>query len=85
MGDNSKNRLGLTQKSNYELKDTLPFPVINPFFEGKHPEKIYGGSKGVIIKCKVENIIERRDNFNCSCEDCGVNIKKKMGYNSKFS
>ena len=81
MGDNSKNRLGLTQKTNYELKDTLPFPVINPFFEGKYPEKIYGGSKGVIVKCKVQNIIERRDNFNCACEDCGVNIKKKMGYN----
>ena len=81
MGDNSKNRLGITQKTNYELKDTIPFPTINPFFEGKNPEKIYGGSKGVIIKCKVENIIERRDNFNCICEDCGINIKKKMGYN----
>ena len=49
--------------------------------EGKNPEKIYGGAKGVIVKCKVENVEERRENFNCSCEDCGENIRKKMGYN----
>ena len=44
--------------SNYEVKDTYPIPCLNPFFEGKNPEKIYGGSKGVFIKCKVESIEE---------------------------
>ena len=81
MGDNSRGRLGITQQGNFEMKDTLPVPILNPFFERKYPEKIYGGSKGVIIKCKVDNIEERRDNFNCSCQDCGKLIRKKMGYN----
>ena len=80
MGDNTDNRLSITQTGNFEIKNTLPIPFINPFFEGKYPEKIYGGSKGVIIKCKTENIIAERDNFNCNCEDCGINIKKKLGY-----
>ena len=81
MGDNTENRLSINQQGNFEIKDTLPIPFINPFFEGKYPEKIYGGAKGVIIKCKAENIIAERDNFNCTCEVCGMNIKKKMGYN----
>ena len=81
MGDNSQGRLGVSQQGNFEMKDTLPVPILNPFFENKFPEKIYGGSKGVIVKCKVENIEESRDNFNCSCQDCGNLIRKKMGYN----
>jgi len=81
MGDNSCNRLGMSIQSNYEVKDTYPIPYINPFFEGKNPEKIYGGSKGVIIKCKSENIKELRDNFNCICLDCNKVIYGKMGYN----
>ena len=81
MGDNSQDRLGISHQGNFEQKDTLPVPILNPFFDGKYPEKIFGGSKGIIVKCKVENIIEKRDNFNCSCQDCGNNIRKKMGYN----
>ena len=81
MGDNSCNRLGMSIQSNYEVKDTYPIPYINPFFEGKNPEKIYGGSKGVIIKCKSEIIKELRDNFNCICLDCNKVIYGKMGYN----
>ena len=80
MGDNSENRLSINQQTNFEVKDTLPIPFKNPFFEGKYPEKIFGGSRGVIIKCKAENIIAERDNFNCNCELCGINIKKKLGY-----
>ena len=81
MGDNSKGRLSITHQGNYEKKDTLPIPTLNPFFENKNPEKIFGGSQGVMIKCKVDNIVENRDNFYCACEDCGKNIRKKMGYN----
>ena len=81
MGDNSQGRLGFIHQGNFEQKDTLPIPIQNPFFENKFPEKIFGGSKGVIIKCKVETIEERRDNFNFSCQDCGNMIRKKMGYN----
>ena len=81
MGDNSQGRLGIPSQGKFEVKDTLPVPILNHFFEGKNPEKIYGGAKGVIVKCKVENVEERRENFNCSCEDCGENIRKKMGYN----
>ena len=78
IGDNTNSRLGMSIPSNYEIKDTYPIPYLNPFFEGKNPEKIYGGSKGVIIKCKVENIEELRDNFNCICLDCNKNIYRKM-------
>ena len=81
MGDNTSSRLGMSIPSNYEVKDTYPIPCLNPFFEGKNPEKIYGGSKGIIIKCKVESIEELRDNFNCTCFDCNENIYKKMIYN----
>ena len=80
MGDNSSNRLGMSIQSNYEVKDTYPIPYLNPFFEGKYPEKIFGGSKGVIIKCKSENMKELRDNFNCLCLDCDKNIYGKMAY-----
>ena len=80
IGDNTSSRLGMSIPSNYEVKDTYPIPCLNPFFEGKNPEKIYGGSKGIIIKCKVENVEELRDNFNCTCVDCKKNIYKKMIY-----
>ena len=81
MGDNANSRLGMSIPSNYEIKDTYPIPVKNPFFDGKNPEKIFGGSKGVIVKCKVEKIEELRDNFDCLCSDCNKNIYHKMGCN----
>ena len=81
MGDNSNSRLGMSIPSNYEIKDTYPIPFKNPFFDGKNPEKIFGGSKGVIVKCKVEKIEELRDNFDSLCSDCNKNIYHKMGCN----
>ena len=80
IGDNSSSRLGMSIPSNYEIKDTYPLPCLNPFFEGKNPDKIYGGSKGVVVKCKVENIEELRDDFNCLCSNCNSKIFRKMFY-----
>ena len=80
MGENTSSRLGMTFPGNYEIKDTYPIPYKNPFFDGKNPEKIYGGSKGVIVKCLVEKIEELRDNFEVICDNCKNNVYDSLIY-----